>query len=309
LSVSRHASHVWSSSIAMSIARRTIDHWPKHKKECKLHAAELHDEALFKDPPAKEDCPICFLPMPYELLSCMSLPPATTSSVPIVDFAKANEGLAQVDMEEYYSCCGKSICGGCMHSFFESRNDEKCPFCKSEIDKTDGESVEDLMKRVEANDAGAMYILGSNYYHGNEGLQQDRERAMELWTRAAKLGSSKAHYQLGCTYGEGGELKKSKFHYEAAAMAGNEKARCNLGNLEGKSGNVGRGLKHLKIAASAGHHQAMHNLLVAFRTGMVNRAAIDSTLTAYNTSCAKMRSEARDAFIRFKMRRIERNNA
>ena len=34
------------------------NHWPKHKKECKRHAAELYDEALFKDPPAKEDCPI-----------------------------------------------------------------------------------------------------------------------------------------------------------------------------------------------------------------------------------------------------------
>jgi len=132
---------------------------------------------------------------------------------------------------------------------------------------------------------------------------------MELWTMAAKLGSSKAHYQLGCTYGEGGELKKSKFHYEAAAMAGNEKARCNLGCMEFKSGNVERAVKHWTIAASAGSYHAMQCLLIAFRTGMVNRAAIDSTLTAYNTSCAEMRSEARDAFIRFKTRRIERNNA
>jgi hypothetical protein len=36
--------------------------WPAHKIACKLRAAELRDEALFKDPPAKEDCPICFLP-------------------------------------------------------------------------------------------------------------------------------------------------------------------------------------------------------------------------------------------------------
>jgi hypothetical protein len=32
-------------------------HWPTHKKDCKQRAAELRDEALFKDPPAKEDCP------------------------------------------------------------------------------------------------------------------------------------------------------------------------------------------------------------------------------------------------------------
>ena len=49
------------------------NHWPKHKMACKLRAAELRDEALFKDPPAKEDCPICFLPMPEKLVCCVSL--------------------------------------------------------------------------------------------------------------------------------------------------------------------------------------------------------------------------------------------
>ena len=46
-----------------------------HKKQCKRRAAE--HEALFKDPPAKEDCPICFLPMPVKLIYCASLPPAS----------------------------------------------------------------------------------------------------------------------------------------------------------------------------------------------------------------------------------------
>ena len=65
-------------------------HWPKHKKDCKIRAVELRDEALFKDPPAKEDCPICFLPMPGRLICCISLPPATISSVPIYDFGIAH---------------------------------------------------------------------------------------------------------------------------------------------------------------------------------------------------------------------------
>jgi hypothetical protein len=34
------------------------NHWPTHKKQCKLRAAELRDEELFKDPPLKEDCPL-----------------------------------------------------------------------------------------------------------------------------------------------------------------------------------------------------------------------------------------------------------
>jgi hypothetical protein len=33
------------------------NHWATHKKDCKRRAAELRNEALFKEPPAKEDCP------------------------------------------------------------------------------------------------------------------------------------------------------------------------------------------------------------------------------------------------------------
>ena len=93
------------------------NHWPTHKKDCKLRAAELHDEALFKDPPPKEDCPICFLPMPKKLICCVSLPPATITSVPIDDFAVANEELARKDMEEYYTCCGKKHLRVLLQSF------------------------------------------------------------------------------------------------------------------------------------------------------------------------------------------------
>ena len=275
------------------------NHWPTHKKLCKLRAAELRDEALFKGPPAKEDCPICFLPLPAGLLSCMTLPPATITSVPIADFAEANKELANIGMETYYSCCGKSICEGCVDSFHISHSDEKCPFCKADLrGKTEVEQVEGLMKRVEVNDAGAMYVLGNSYYHRKLGLLQDRGKALELYTRAAALGSSMAHFHLGNIYHEGGDSKKEKFHYEAAAMAGHEDARYNLGCTEAQSGNVERAVKHWMISASAGHYAAMKTLIKVIEMGYVSRAAIDSTITAYNNSCAEMRSEARDAAAR-----------
>ena len=215
------------------------NHWPKHKKVCKLRAAKIRDEALFKDPPAKEDCPICFLPMPVKLICCVSLPPATLSSVPICNFAMANEELANIGMETYYSCCGKSICKGCVDSFHKSGNIGACPFCNAMTGgKTNAEIVEEMMKRVEVNDAVSICKLANDYYHGAIGLLQDQAKAIELWKQAAKLGSIQAQYQLGCFFRQGGDSKKSKFHYEAAAMVGNEVARFNLGFMEYLSGNM-----------------------------------------------------------------------
>ena len=275
------------------------NHWPKHKKLCKQRAAELRDEALFKDPPPKEDCPICFLPMPLNLIHCISLPPATILSVPIYDFAIAHEALKDEDMDVYYPCCGKSICRGCAYSCCKFGNVERCPFCNSKLGRTDEERVEELMKRVAANDAASINLLADSYYKGLNGVQQDRAKAIELLTKSADLGNSEAHNRLGKIYHEGGNMKKAKFHFESAAMAGDEVARCNVGSLEANSGNVERAMKHWAIAASAGEYNAMHHFLsICFENGHVSRESINSTLAAYNASCAEMRSEARDAYIR-----------
>ena len=62
-----------------------IAHRPLHKKTCKKRAAELHDEALFKDHPPPEDCPICYQPLP--------------------------SGSHQ---RTFKPCCGTIICNGCI---------------------------------------------------------------------------------------------------------------------------------------------------------------------------------------------------
>ena len=248
MSVSKHVSHACSSSTATPRARGIIGR--RTKLHVQQRVAEIRDEALFKDPPAKEDCPICFLPMPAKLISCISLLPATITSVPIYDFAEQmrNEELTTKETALCYECCGKSMCGGCIHSFGTSRN-MNCPYCKSDrMSRTGEETIGELMMWVEANDdADAIYVLGSFYYQGSGGLLQDREKAMELMTRAAALGSSQANFQLGIIYNGGGNLKKAKFHYEAAAMAGHEVARCNLGCFEAETDNMGRAVKHYRL--------------------------------------------------------------
>jgi len=240
--------------------------------------------------------------MLQKLVCCVSLPPATITSVPIWDFAEANEELAHMEMEEYFSCCGKGICEGCVNSFRKSGNIEKCPFCNSERGgKTDEEQLEELRKRMAANDPGAIFLLANYYYYGWAGLQQDQTKAIKLYIKAADLGSSMAHCNLGKVYYEGGDLTKAKFHYEAAAMAGLDVARLNIGSTESSSGNMDRAVKHWTIAASAGNYEAMHAVQVLFEEGIVSRDAIESTLAAYNNSCVEMRSEAREAYIRMQL--------
>jgi TPR repeat protein len=109
---------------------------------------------------------------------------------------------------------------------------------------------------------------------------------------------------------EGRNVKKAKFHYEAAAIAGHEVARFNIGSIESASKNNERAIKHWTIAASAGHFSAMneliklfeewnkHQLRESFEKDWVSSESIYTTLSAYNNSCAEMRSEARDNYIR-----------
>jgi TPR repeat protein len=131
-----------------------------------------------------------------------------------------------------------------VYSFRESGNIGKCPFCNSDRNQTVEELVGEVMRRVEANDAASICLLAANYHQGRVGFQQDRTKAMELYTGAAELGFSKAHYNLSIIYHEGGDKKKAKFHWEAAAMAGHEVARYNLGVMEYSSGNIERAIKH-----------------------------------------------------------------
>jgi TPR repeat protein len=236
--------------------------------------------------------------MPEKLISCITLPPATILSVPIYNFAIANQGLAKMAMEDYYPCCWKTICKGCIYSFCAAGNIGKCPFCNSDRrGKTDEQEVEEMMKRVEANDPISICLLADSHYNGLNGFQQNHLIAIEKYTRAADLGRSKAHSHLADIYHKGGEFKKAKFHWEAAAMAGHEMARNNLGLMEYNNGNMERALKHWTIAASAGDYKAMHLLRACFEKGHVSRESIESTLAAYNNSCTEMRSKARDDYI------------
>ncbi len=256
-------------------------HRPSHKKECKQRAAKLHDESLFKQPPPKDDCLICFLPMPF-----------------------AND-----DIVICHPCCGKIVCEGCGYTFLQSGRC-RCPFCNANVAIENEIAIELVKKRVEANDAESMNYLGLCYAEGKLGLRQDRTKAFKLWTQAAELGSCMAHYRIWFVYyqGEGVEkdVKKAIHHLELAAMAGHETARYNLGVNEYNSDNLERAIKHWMISASAGHSKSMASIQELIETGHVQSDVYELTLKAHNDSCAEMRSKAREDSAYFKVNGVTR---
>ena len=56
--------------------------------------------------------------------------------------------------------------------------------------------IEMTKKRMEVDDAEAIYTLGCCYYNGRRGLPQDLDKALELWHRAGELGSVESYITI-----------------------------------------------------------------------------------------------------------------
>jgi len=251
-----------------------IAHRPQHKKECKKRAAELHEELLFKQPPPREDCPICFQRLPT-LMSGKS----------------------------YYGCCGKVICSGCNYApvYDHEGNvitEETCSFCRTPPPISDEEWVERLNRRIDLNDANAIYSYGCFYAGGDFGLPQDDEKALELWRQAGELGHANSYYNIGNAYLNGRnvqmDMKKAKHYWELAAMQGHAIARYNLGADEGQAGNVDRALKHFMIAVRDEGNASLETIQKMYSNGLATKEVYKKALESYQAYLDEIRSDQRD---------------
>lgn len=259
------------------------NHWPRHKKACRKRAAEIRDDRLFRQPDESYlgECPICCLPMPI------------------------NEG------SNINSCCCKKICRGCNYENqtreWNEGLDQRCPYCRELLPKTDEEKNRNLMKRVKANDPVALNIAGEM-----RRKEEDYEEAFEYFTKAAELGDMDAHLSLSVAYhlGEGvkKDIQKEVYHMEEAAIGGHPSARYNLGNHEGRNLRFDRAIKHFIIAAKLGHDGALDAVKEDFMDGYVNKedyvskedyeaalrghqAAVDATKSEQRTEAAEFYNE------------------
>ena len=244
-------------------------HRKKHKKQCEKRMAELHEEALFKQPPPEEDCPICFLPMP-------------------------SLGTGR----KYNSCCGKVICSGCIVANKGLKSKDLCPFCRTPAPYTHKEIVERAKKRMELNDANAIYVLGICYLGGQFSVAQNTAKALDLYHQAGELGCSDAYFDIAkCYYNGRGverDQKKAKHYYELAAIKGHTEARHGIGVLETWEGNMNRALKHFTISARGGNSGSVENIRIQFTNGHITKDDYTKAVKSYQAYLNEIKSAQRD---------------
>ena len=245
-----------------------IAHRPQHKRECKKRAAELRDVALFKQPPRRGDCEICFLPLPT-----------------------LHTGM------RYQTCCGKVICCGCLHSVVITSGKNICPFCRSLAPSVEvGKKQE--RKRIELGDAEAISALGTDYHQGRYGMPQDFAKAFELWQRAGELGCALAYSHIAQSYIQGRGVvrdeKKGMQFMELAAMGGDNSARHNLGVSEWKAGNIGRALKHFMIAVESGNNYSLKTIHQMCVCEQATKDDYAKALGSYQAYLDEIKSDQRD---------------
>ena len=239
---------------------------------CKL--GKISDEELFKQPPTKEDCPICFQQLPL-----------------------LKTGY------RYMTCCGKVICCGCLHApLYDDQGNKvdnnKCPFCRTPYPATNEEMIERQKKRVEANDPIATYNKGNWHFHGTNGCPQDYAKALELFHRAGELGHVIAYNNIGHAYNHGRGVeqdKKKAIHYwELAAIRGDVLARRNLGREEFQIGNVDRSIKHFMVAVKGGDSNFLNEIKQMYSNGQATKEDYTIALRLYQEYLGEIKSNQRD---------------
>ena len=262
-----------------------IDHRKAHKKECKRIKKEL--EMLQPHPPT-EECPVCLVPLPL-----------------------------QGNRASYFACCGRMVCQACheencraLRITNRKRNDKKlppmelsCAFCRiPTISKSDLEGIRMHQDRIaKKGDVNAMVVLAGKYMTGESGLVRDYAKALELYHRAADLGSPKALGMLGYYFLNGPvgvieDKEKARIYLEDAAKKGDVVSRGLLGALKEDHQRHDLAIRHYKLAASAGDEDSVKRLWKYFSLEKLDKAELEETLRAHKEACDEMNSEERERY-------------
>ena len=252
-------------------------HRKQHKKACKKRAAELKDERLYgqgHERPEGDFCPICTLPIPL---------PMEKHSV-------------------FNVCCMKKVCDGCAVAARQRGMGDNCAFCRTPTPKDDASRLAMVQKRIDAGDADAMEFLAGSYYHGGLGLEKDVQRAIELRTEAAELGSLMRTLNLGArttmAMALGRIKQRAVGHWQHAAMKGHVESRHSLGIAEYNAGNYHLAVKHYMISAKMGDKDSLDEIKTLFSQGIATKEQYAEALKGYQDAVEETKSHQREEAVR-----------
>ena len=244
---------------------------------------ELHcswsDPELWKPHPPTEDCPVCMVPMPLES-----------------------------EKMRYATCCGKVICVACSQEDIRAlaitnRKREKkelppldgsCAFCRESTNTNTYIYAERIKNRIDNGDIEAILSMAICCRDGLEGLPKDEGKALELFNKAADMGSGTAMFHIGFHHMYVARDKKKSIEYfvEAVKM-GDVESRCALAVIFSGERHFHLARKHLRLAAEAGHKTAIKQFWKLFSYGKLNKTDLEEILRAHQAACDEMDSEDR----------------
>ena len=237
-------------------------HRHKHKKKCEKRVAELYDEKLFREPPPPEECPICFLPLPLA-----------------------------ADQVTFHSCCGKSICNGCIRVMVEREGANiLCAFCRTPCAESEEAASGSTFNPCCGKHicSGCIYAMAQS--EGDDSLcpfcrtpvgNSDEEDINRL-EKLMEKGNGGAFYNLAGCYARGRKgmpqngAKANELLLKAGEL-GCAEAYFNLGIVYGNGMGVEideeKAKHYWELAAMNGNVKARHNLgALEGRTGNSQRA-------------------------------------
>jgi len=151
-----------------------------------------------------------------------------------------------------------------------------------------------MRARAEKKDPAAINLLGEKTRCGKLGLQMDFQKAVELWTEAAELGSAKARYNLGVARTMSGDREGSIRFWTEAAMQGHVESRHNLGEFEWEKRNYDRAVKHFLISAKMGFYFSVDAIKTMYTNGLATKEQYAAALSGFQDAVKGMESRERD---------------
>ena len=178
-----------------------------------------------------------------------------------------------------------------------------CPFCREDDRESKDEyKLKRVMKQAENGEHDDICRIGTYYFKGQLGLQQDQAEGLKWYHRAMEAGDGKAAFILGARYYQGDgveqDIEKALEYHCKAAELDFIPAFNLIGFLLMLKGEIGEAMLNLRKAAICGDssEHLFDELRQGFVNGYITREEYAFTLRENQKACNEMKSDARENY-------------